>query len=119
MILSFAYTTGAYLAGVKTVTRRRWKPAQLLRWQRAWDEGRRVHDAWSQLPFVEGARRIGCFRLTCRPYLERLGDMPQSDLAAEGGLWESKAEFIELFGGDLDLEVAVVRFEPLEVDNDD
>jgi hypothetical protein len=111
MIISFAYTAQAYLSGKKTVTRRKWKPAQIERWQRAWDEGRLVHDAWSNLPFVPGARRLGRFRLTCRPYVEQLGDMPQEDLKAEGGLWDSLEEFIALFGGDPALKVAVVRFE--------
>jgi hypothetical protein len=37
--------------------------------------------------------------------------MPEGDVEAEGGMWESKREFIELFGGDPNLAVVVVRFE--------
>ena len=36
--------------------------------------------------------------------------MPEEDLVAEGGLWDSKEEFIELFG-DPGEKVVVVRFE--------
>ena len=42
--------------------------------------------------------------------------MLESDLGAEGGLWASKAEFIEFFGGDASQMVSVIRFRfvPLE-----
>lgn len=109
MILSFAWTTEALLSGRKTCTRRRWKPTQMERWQRMWDTGRLVHDAWDKVPFA-GGERIGQIRLTCRPYWEALRDMPESDVEAEGGLWADKAEFVALFG-DPDEKVAVVRFE--------
>jgi len=44
------------------------------------------------------------------PYQERLADMLESDLEAEGGLWADKEEFLNLFS-DPDLIVWVVRFE--------
>jgi hypothetical protein len=53
---------------------------------------------------------VGTIRLTCEPYKERLADMPEGDVVAEGGLWASKQEFIEAFGGGPDLAVVVVRF---------
>jgi len=109
MIISFAYTAEAFLSGRKTVTRRMWKPRTLAMWQRAWDEGRHVHDAVDKALY-RGGKRIGKLRLTCRPYQEWLGDMPESDLKAEGGLWASKREFIDLFGGDSEQVVTVVRF---------
>ena len=112
MILSFNWTTDAYLSGRKTCTRRRWAPSHLRQWQRAWDEGRHVHDAWDKSPRCKG-KKVGQFRLTCRPYWERLEDMPEQDLQAEGGLWASVEEFVELFGGNPDQDVAVVRFEPI------
>jgi hypothetical protein len=40
-------------------------------------------------------------------------DMPESDLDAEGGLWATRQEFVDLFGGDPNREVAVVRFVPV------
>ena len=110
MIISFAWTVDPLLAGIKTVTRRDWKPRHMATWQRAWDEGRRIHDAWDKVPFA-GGRWIGKIRLTCRPYWERLGDMPAEDLVAEGGLWDSLEEFVELQGGDPDKMMAVVRLE--------
>jgi len=112
MILSFAWTTPAFLAGHKTCTRRRWAPRHMAAWQRAWDRGRLEHDAWDKVPFA-GGQWIGRFRLTCRPYWQRLADMPEEDLEAEGGLWDSLEEFMALFG-DPEERVAVVRFERVE-----
>ena len=112
MILSFSITTKAFLSGEKSVTRRFWKPAQLMRWQRARDEKRLIHDAWDRIP-IAGGRKIGRFRLTARPYLERLKDMPESDLAAEGGMCRSIEEFIELVNKTPDTKAAVIRFEKL------
>lgn len=113
MILSFAWTTQAFLGGRKTVTRRSWAPRTMAAWQRAWDEGRLEHDAADKVLFA-GGKRIGKIRLTCRPYWERLADMPESDLEAEGGLWASLEDFIALQGGDPEKQVAVVRFEKLD-----
>jgi hypothetical protein len=111
VILSFAWTTDAYMAGRKTCTRRMWKDRTLRAWQRAWDEGRRRHVAVDKL-LCWGGRRIGEFELTARPERQALRDMPETDLAAEGGLWASRDEFIRLFGGP-DLEPAVIRFRPI------
>jgi hypothetical protein len=108
VILSFAWTTEALLAGRKTCTRRRWSDAYFRRWVEAWRQGRHLHDAWDKLPRAGGVK-VGCIRLTCQPYRERLADMPESDLAAEGGAWASKEEFISLFGGPQEV-VTVVRF---------
>src|SRR3990167_1798886 len=113
MIISMAWTASPYLAGHKTCTRRIWTDAYLVQWQRAWDEGRLVHDVYDRSPRV-GGKRIGQMRLTARPCRERLADMPESDLQAEGGLWSSKEEFIELFGGP-HLAPVVIRFEPLPI----
>ena len=109
MILSFAWTVSPLLAGCKTVTRRDWSPGYVRQWQRAWDEGRLVHDAYDKSP-RSGGHKIGEISLTCRPYLERLGDMPEADVGAEGDMWANKAEYIELQGGDSDKVLAVVRF---------
>jgi hypothetical protein len=103
------------MTGHKTVTRRRWKPRQFKAWCWAWDHGRLRHDAWDHVPRVKGARRFGSIELTCRPYLEPLRDMPQEDLSAEGfgGGWALPGGIIgfwEMFGGDLDEPIAVIRF---------
>jgi hypothetical protein len=110
MILSLAWTTQAFLAGKKTCTRRRWTAHHMATWQKAWDEGRYIHDAWDKSP-RSGGRCIGQIRLTCRPYWERLADMPTADLVAEGNLWASMDEFLALFPDPQDY-VAVLRFEP-------
>lgn len=111
MIISMAWTTSAYLARRKTCTRRMWSDKHLAQWQRAYDKGRLHHDVYDHSP-RNGGRQIGRLRLTARPCRQKLADMPESDLEAEGGLWSSLDEFIELFGG-AHLEPALVRFEPL------
>jgi hypothetical protein len=108
-ILSFAWTTGEFLSGKKTCTRRFWAPAQFARWCKFWDNGKLVHDAWDKVPFA-GGKPVGKFELTCRPYLERLGDMPESDLAAEGGMCSTVDDFIRFVGKTADDVPAVVRF---------
>lgn len=110
MIISFAHTTEALLTSRKTVTRRDWKESYFRQWVRAYRAGRVVHDAYDRLPRV-GGEFVGEIRLVCEPYWERLADMPESDLLAEGGLWSSKDEFIALFGGDPEKRVVVIRFE--------
>lgn len=109
MIISFAWTIEPLLAGLKTCTRRDWSELHFQLWVRAWREGHHVHEAWDKSPRFSGRRRAW-IRLTCEPYRERLVDMPVDDLKAEGGLWDSKHEFIALFGGDPQRKVAVVRF---------
>ena len=116
--ISFSLTTDEFLSGRKTVTRRRWKPRHLAMWQRLWDMGRLEHDAWDKVPYC-GGKKIGRFRLTCRPYLERLADMPESDLAAEGGMVETLAEFYWLIGSGPEEQVAVVRFENISSEDTD
>ncbi|MGE0133277.1 MAG: hypothetical protein AB7U82_34805 [Blastocatellales bacterium] len=109
MIISFALTEKEFLAGVKTCTRRRWKPATAARFKRG-----TIHYAWSNLPFVDGAHQIGKIRATADAYQERLGDMPAADLLAEGGMVGTVAEFIKLIEGSPDELIWVARFEILE-----
>ena len=110
MILSFAWTTDALLAGNKTCTRRVWSERTARAWVNAYKSDRLIHTAWDKCSCVKGAKQIADIRLTQLPYQERLGDMPQSDLDAEGGLWASRDEFINLFGSP-GIVVWVVRFE--------
>lgn len=109
MIVSFAWTTEALLAGRKTCTRRMWNDEYFDRWVAAWRRGRHIHDTYDKSPRF-GGKKIGEIRLTREPYRERLADMPESDVVEEGGLWKDKAEFIELFGSP-DLTPVVIRFE--------
>jgi hypothetical protein len=107
MILSFAWTTDPFLAGLKTVTRRDWGDRTFAQWCKAWDERRLVHSAWDKNPRCKG-KEVGTFILTAKPYRERLGDFPEHDLAAEGGLWETVEDYINLQGGDPDKVLTVV-----------
>lgn len=109
MILSNARTTNVLLAGQKTCTRRVWSERTARAWVNAYKSDRLIHAAWDKCSFVKGAKKIADIKLTQSPYQERLKDMPQSDLDAEGGLWASREEFINLFGSP-GIEVWVVRF---------
>jgi hypothetical protein len=109
-------TTDELVAGEKTVTRRNWKPSYMEDWQRWYDEGRRVHDAYDQIP-IAGGEKIAEIRLTERPYWEPLEQMPESDLEAEGGMVDTLPAFYELVGLPREAEVAVVRFELVETLN--
>jgi len=113
-IISFAHTTKSLLAGEKTVTRRLWKESHMENFQRWYDEGTRAHDAWDQLP-IQGGEKVAEIRLTGRPYLEPLGEMPEEDLEKEGGFADSLEEFFAGWDIDLSEEVAVVRFELIEI----
>jgi hypothetical protein len=107
--LSFALTKNEFLSGRKTVTRRDWPEPYRRKWQKWFDEGRVDHTAWDKLPFA-GGRKIGTLRLTCAPYIERLADMPLSDLKAEGGMCKTREEFCALIGKRLSDTVTVIRF---------
>lgn len=108
MWISFAWTTQELLEGKKTVTRRMWMPKHAAKFH----EGDLVN-AWSKNPRCRGAKCVAVIRLT-KVYKERLGDMPESDVAAEGGRWPSKKAFIEgmsgVPGGVPDMVVWVIRF---------
>ncbi len=119
MILSFAWTTDVLLAGNKTCTCRVWSERTARAWVNAYQgdgrfanrrRHRLLHSAWDKCSFIKGAKKIADIRLTQLPYQERLTDMPQSDLDAEGGLWASLDEFINLFGSP-ETVVWMVRFE--------
>jgi hypothetical protein len=78
VIISFAWTTPALLAGQKTVTRRDWS------WRHAakFRSGELV-DAYDKNPRF-GGKRVAVIRLTERPMRAPLGRMPDSDYEAEG-----------------------------------
>ena len=98
--------------GTKTVSRRFWKPRTADNWVNAWKKGNLIHQAWSTLPYVKGARQLGFFRLSCQPYQELLADMPESDIPKEGGFWRDKQHFIDEIGeGDPSKIVWVVRWD--------
>lgn len=109
MILSFAWTLEPLLSGRKTRTCRDWSERHMRVWQNAWDEGL-VHQAWDKSPRAGGKCR-GFIKLVKRPRWERLCDMTEADLVAEGGLWATREELIELVGGDPEKRVAILWLE--------
>lgn len=85
MIISFAWTTPALLAGEKTVTRRAWTPEHAARFR----EGDLV-DAWNRSPRVgrsRGARKVATIRLTRDPWLQHTDEMRPEDFRREGFRW--------------------------------
>jgi len=77
MIISFAWTTPAFVARQKTCTRRDWND----RYAKQFVPGR-LAQAWSQQPRYRG-RRIGTIELLSLTQ-ERYCDAPGSDWKAEG-----------------------------------
>ena len=112
-IITFSLTRDELLSGRKTVTRRAWKQSHMANWQRWYDEGKHVHDAYDRIP-IAGGSKIAEIRLTERPYWEALKNMPEDDLEAEGGMADSLKQFYDLVGLPPSHEVAVVRFELIE-----
>ena len=106
-IISFAWTTKALLEGKKTVTRRKWSDKYALMFKKG-----DLVKAYDKSPRSGGKHRA-TIRLTHDPYKECLIDMPEEDIANEGGLWDSKDEFISLFP-DSNTIVWVIRFEVIE-----
>jgi hypothetical protein len=80
MIISFARTTAALVAGRKTVTRRQWKDATAAKFAPG-----SIHDAWSMSPrfMKKGARKIGTIEIVSVTK-ERTCEIPDSDWEAEG-----------------------------------
>jgi hypothetical protein len=111
VILSFARTSEVFLAGLKTVSRRNWSERYAWQWVKAWEEGRTRHQAWNKVPRCKGANQIGYFDLTACVYPERLADMSEEDVQAEGGLWLSKEDFIVQNGWEENKVLWGVRFQ--------
>lgn len=98
MILSFAETTPALLAGAKTVTRREWHPNHA----RKFTAGALVQ-AWDKTPRVKGAKRVGTIRLTASPVLESTSLLRPEDWADEG--FEYMTEHDQAVFGERPLDV--------------
>lgn len=112
MILSFTKTISEFQRGSKTVTRRLMSERQTALWQSQYDRFgmAKLHKAYDKNP-RNGGVCIGTFALTCRPYKEKLSDMPVKDLALEGGMVDSIEAFARLINCSLSQEVTVIRFE--------
>ena len=89
--ISFAWTTADLVLGQKTATRRCWDDRHAGRF-RAGDEVL----AYERSPRA-GGKPIAVIRLTRDPYRQPLSAMTEADLAREGTLWSSVAEFCQGF----------------------
>lgn len=109
MNISFSLTINEFLSGKKTCTRRRWKASTAEKFKKG-----SVHTAISCLPFLPGYRRLAIIRATQDAYIEKLRDMPETDLKAEGGMCGTIGEFIDFIKGEKEEGVYVARFEIIE-----
>lgn len=112
MIISFALTEREFMSGLKTETRRDWSDRQLSLWQKQWDEGKFIHDGWNKVPLA-GGKFISKFRLTKRPYRQKLSEMNKENLKAEGGMCSTLEEFCKLVEQSPEKEMSVIHFEKI------
>lgn len=125
MIISFAWTTPALLAGAKTMTRRDWSTSHATKFRAGM-----LVDAWNYTPRVNSARRgiaiahkVATIRITRDPYKVRVrGSLTPDVIEREGFNWlreHGHAETVDqiLRSWDLDPELRewVVEFELVEV----
>ena len=111
-IISFGLTTKEFLSGKKTVTRRDWKPRQTEMWQKFWDDGNLIHDAYDKSP-RNGGKKIGEIQLTKCPWREQLKYMRIIDLIEEGDMCNTVEEFCKFIGKKPDDYVTVISFFPI------
>jgi len=95
-IVSFAWTTEALLAGLKTVTRRFWKDSHARRFHKG-----DLVQAWNKSPWCtrwEGPRprKVATIHLTADPFKQSLYLITDEDERKEGGLWGSAKAFREM-----------------------
>lgn len=99
----------------KTVTRRSWKDNHAKKFINAFQQNKLIKALDKDIRY--GGKQIGWCRLLCAPYKESLAAMPDEDLQAEGGMCSSVAEFVKrYFKGNSSLEVWVIRFEFIELE---
>ncbi len=121
MIISFAHTTPALLAGEKTVTRREWSPEHAARFR----AGQMV-DAYDRSP-RNGGKRVATIRITSITR-EPMSAMPDGDYEAEGFAYLEAHGIGSAAGHDTSrrgfeewrqagTDAYVVRFELVEIDN--
>ena len=120
MIISFAWTTPALLAGAKTMTRRDWDADYARRFRAGM-----LVDAYDRSPRARG-RKIAMIRLTRDPYFERVrGSLTPEVCRREGFDWlreHGQAATVERilasWDADPDLHEWVVEFELVSVEAD-
>jgi hypothetical protein len=118
VIISFAWTTDAFLAHRKTCTRRSWDDLYASRFRKG-----QIHDAWTKSPRFFG-HKVGQIRLTMTPYQQRTSLMTEEDYELEGLKWMEEQgltirkihprKFFEDWKN-YDETVWVVKFDPIIV----
>jgi hypothetical protein len=91
MIISFAWTSPALIAGAKTCTRRDWNPEYAMRFKK--DD---VCLAYDKQPRF-GGKPVAKIQLIADPIFENTKLAPDSDYQAEGFAW-LKAHGIKVIG---------------------
>jgi len=81
VIISFAWTTPALLAGAKTVTRRDWKKQHAMQFAKGL-----LVDAYDKSP-RQHVRKVATIRIKRDPHLETTAYLPIEEFAAEGFAW--------------------------------
>ena len=119
MIISFAWTTDAFIAHRKTCTRRSWNDYYAARFRKG-----QIHDAWDRSPRFFG-HKVGQFRLTQTPFQQNTSLMTEIDYEIEGLKWMEEQglairkmhprKFFEEWKA-ADETVWVVKFEPISID---
>lgn len=111
MWISFAWTTKAFLAGTKTVTRRFWNKEYMEKWWKVTCENNGLAVACDRSPRW-GGKQIGHIKVTLKPYLQKLKFVTDADEIKEGHLWGNAKNFIEMMGGP-EREPYVIELEPI------
>lgn len=82
MIVSFAHTTPALLAGAKSVTRRTWAPEHAAKFHAGM-----LVDAWDRSPRTGKGRKVATIRITRAPWRQDTGATGDDDWIREGFSW--------------------------------
>lgn len=118
MIISFAWTTAALLAGAKTVTRRDWKKQHAMQFAKG-----KLVDAYDRSPRTHG-RKVATIRILRDPYVAWSTDLTDEDYEREGfnwlkahGDWQEVGEVVAGWGSKRRL-LYVVEFKLVSVERD-
>ena len=82
MIISFAWTTPALLAGAKTMTRRDWSHDHARRFTIG-----RLVDAWDRSPRTGKGHKVAPVRITREPRRDSTANLSADDYRREGFGW--------------------------------
>ena len=110
--ISYAMTTAAFLAGNKTVTRRRWKTKHCNKF-RAGLVTRAINK-----DYRAGGQIIGYSLHVLDPYRELLSEITQDHFIREGGTeyWPDRQAYVDAMHDPKDPCITVVEFLPFDVE---